>query len=162
MAYQLQYAVEEAVDIGIKEIIFITSHTKRAIEKHFSANLDLEASLKKNGKEKYLEEINPKKLQDIKFTFIDQDEQKGLGHAVSLAENCLDEDDDAIAILLPDDLFISNTKSCLQVLADTFIENSCSVVAINEVKEKDLSKYGVINAEAVSYTHLTLPTILLV
>ena len=146
----LQYAVEEAIDIGVKEIIFITSHTKRAIEKHFSANLDLEASLKKNGKEEYLEKINPKKLQDIKFTFIDQDEQKGLGHAVSLAENFLDEDDDAIAILLPDDLFISNTKSCLQVLADTFIENSCSVIAINEVEEKDLPKYGVINPEEIS------------
>ena len=50
----LQYAVEEAIDIGVKEIIFITSHTKRAIEIHFSANLGLERSLKKNVKEQIL------------------------------------------------------------------------------------------------------------
>ena len=105
----LQYAVEEAVEIGVKEIIFITSHTKKAIENHFSSSPDLEASLKRNGKNEFLKAINPEQLREVKFTFIDQEEQKGLGHAVSLANEALNEDDDAVAILLPDDLFISTT-----------------------------------------------------
>ena len=74
----LQYAVEEALEIGIKEIIFITSHAKKAIKRHFLQNKDLEDSLLKNGKEDFIESINPKKFKDIKFTFVDQDEQKGL------------------------------------------------------------------------------------
>jgi len=147
----LQYAVEEAVEIGVKEIIFITSHTKKAIETYFSPSPDLEASLKRNGKNDFLKAINPEQLREVKFTFIDQEEQKGLGHAVSLANEALNEDDDAVAILLPDDLFISTTdKSCLKTLADTYIENACSVIAINEVADKDLSKYGVIRPEKIT------------
>ena len=120
----LQYAVEEALEIGIQEIIFITSHAKKAIKRHFLQNKDLEDSLHKNGKEDFIESINPKKFKDIKFTFVDQDEQKGLGHAISLAEPFLDEDDEAVAIILPDDLFIANGKSCLKTLSDLYKELS--------------------------------------
>ena len=146
----LQYAVEEALEIGIKEIIFITSHAKKAIKRHFLQNKDLEDSLLKNGKEDFIESINPKKFKDIKFTFVDQDEQKGLGHAISLAEPFLDEDDEAVAIILPDDLFIANGKSCLQTLSDLYKETSNSVIAINEVAENKLSNYGVIDASEIS------------
>jgi UTP--glucose-1-phosphate uridylyltransferase len=146
----LQYAVEEALEIGIKEIIFITSHAKKAIKRHFLQNTDLEDSLVKNGKEDFFESINPKRFKDLKFTFVDQDEQKGLGHAISLAEPFLDKDDEAVAILLPDDLFIANGKSCLQTLYDLYKETSNSVIAINEVAENKISNYGVIDASKIS------------
>jgi UTP--glucose-1-phosphate uridylyltransferase len=146
----VQYAVEEAIDIGVTEIIFITSHAKKSIEKHFSQNLELEESLLSKGKNDYISLISPQKFRDIKFTFIDQDEQKGLGHAVSLAESSLCEEDDAVAILLPDDLFISKTKSCLQILSDIYDETSHSVIAVNEVPDSQLPCYGVIDPIKIS------------
>ena len=146
----VQYAVEEAIDIGVTEIIFITSHAKKSIEKHFSQNLELEESLLSKGKNDYISLISPQKFRDIKFTFIDQDEQKGLGHAVSLAESSLCEEDDAVAILLPDDLFISKTKNCLQILSDIYDETSHSVIAVNEVPDSQLPSYGVIDPIKIS------------
>jgi UTP--glucose-1-phosphate uridylyltransferase len=146
----VQYAVEEAIDIGVTEIIFITSHAKKAIERHFLQNIELEKSLISKSKGEYIDLINPNKFKDIKFTFIDQNEQKGLGHAISLAEKCMSEEDDAVAILLPDDLFVSKTKTCLQALSDIYNETSNSVIAINSVSDKELSSYGVIDSIKVS------------
>ena len=146
----VQYAVEEAIDIGITEIIFITSHSKISIEKHFEENAKLEESLKEKGKEQFIDLINPEKFNDIKFSYINQNDQKGLGHAISLAENLINEEDDAVAVLLPDDLFIASSKSCLQTLSDLYQETSSSVIAINKVAKEELSNYGVIDAKIAS------------
>lgn len=146
----VQYAVEEAIDIGITEIIFITSHSKISIEKHFKENTQLEESLKEKGQEQFIDLINPEKFKDIKFSYINQNDQKGLGHAISLAENLINEEDDAVAVLLPDDLFIASSKSCLQTLSDLYQETSSSVIAINKVAKEELSNYGVIDAKIAS------------
>jgi len=146
----VQYAVEEAIDIGITEIIFITSHSKISIEKHFEENTKLEESLKEKGQEQFIDLINPEKFKDIKFSYINQNDQKGLGHAISLAENLINEEDDAVAVLLPDDLFIASSKSCLQTLSDLYQETSSSVIAINKVAKEELSNYGVIDAKIAS------------
>lgn len=146
----VQYAVEEAIDIGVTEIIFITSHSKRSIEDHFKKNEQLESSLKEKGKDSSIDLIHPKKFEDIKFSYINQSEQKGLGHAISLAEDLINEEDDAVAILLPDDLFISSSKSCLQTLSDLYEETNSSVIAINKVVKEELSSYGVIDARMIS------------
>ena len=146
----VQYAVEEAIDIGVTEIIFITSHAKKSIESHFLPNKDLEESLKDKNKEEYIDLINPKQFENIKFTFVNQEEQKGLGHAILLAEDYLNDEDDAVAILLPDDLYISSGKSCLQTLADIYLETSNSVIAINQVPNEKLSSYGVIDPIKIS------------
>ena len=146
----VQYAVEEAIDIGITEIIFITSHSKISIEKHFEENTQLEESLKEKGQEQFIDLINPEKFKDIKFSYINQNDQKGLGHAISLAENLINEEDDAVAVLLPDDLFIASSKSCLQTLSDLYQETSSSVIAINKVAKEELSNYGVIDAKIAS------------
>jgi len=146
----VQYAVEEAIDIGITEIIFITSHSKISIEKHFEENTKLEESLKEKGQEQFIDLINPEKFKDIKFSYINQNDQKGLGHAISLAENLINKEDDAVAVLLPDDLFIASSKSCLQTLSDLYQETSSSVIAINKVAKEELSNYGVIDAKIAS------------
>ena len=145
-----QYAVEEAIDIGVTEIIFITSHSKRSIEEHFKNNEQLESTLKEKGKDSSIDLIHPKKFEDIKFSYINQSEHKGLGHAISLAEDVINEEDDAVAILLPDDLFISSSKSCLQTLSDLYEETNSSVIAINKVAKEELSSYGVIDAVMTS------------
>ena len=106
----IEYAVEEAISAGAEEIIFITSYTKPAIKNYFSRVPELEKQLKSTGKIELLEKIQPKIFENVKFTYINQKEQKGLGHAILLAEEAVGSD--AFSVLLPDDLFIS-TPSCL-------------------------------------------------
>ena len=66
----IEYAVEEAVLAGIEEIIFITSHTKRPIEDHFKRNQELETQLLSSDKKEYLDRINLKEYEGVKFSFI--------------------------------------------------------------------------------------------
>jgi UTP--glucose-1-phosphate uridylyltransferase len=138
----LQYAVEEAIEIGVEEIIFITSNEKHSIEKHFQENIDMANRLIKSGKEDYLEKLNPKVFSDIKFHYINQNNQNGLGDAVLHAKEIVG--DDSFAVLLPDDLFISNI-SCLRQLIDTYKKTNSSVIAVNKIDKENIHKYGVIN-----------------
>ena len=137
----VQYAVEEAIDSGINEIIFITSPEKHSIKKHFKTNKDLELRLQNNNKEEMIEKLNPKKFSKAKFYYINQNEQKGLGHAVLQAESVVGNN--PFAVLLPDDLFFSE-KSCLDQLIDIFVEKKSCVIAVNKIDENYIHKYGVI------------------
>ena len=116
----IEYAVEEAVDAGIEEIIFITSHTKVAIENHFDSNFELEEKLAINNKKEFIPLINPEKFKNIRFTYVRQKSQKGLGDAVLHASHLINNE--PFAILLADDLIISE-KSCLQQLVDIYNKN---------------------------------------
>ena len=139
----IEYAVEEAVSAGIEEIIFITSHTKIAIENHFDSNFELEEKLLNSGKDDFIPLINPEKFKNIRFTYVRQKSQRGLGDAIAQASHLVN--DSAFAILLADDLIFSET-SCLQQLIDIYKNTSASVIGINEVPKSDVSKYGVIEA----------------
>ena len=138
----IEYAVEEAISAGAEEIIFITSHTKPSIEKHFSEVPELEKRLKDTGKLELLKKIKPEKLRNITFTYINQPEQKGLGHAILLAERAVGSD--AFSVLLPDDLFLS-TPSCLQQILDSYSRNLQSTIAVNKIDKENIHKYGVID-----------------
>ena len=137
----VQYAVEEAIDSGINEIIFITSPEKHSIKKHFKTNKDLELRLQNSSKEEMIEKLNPKKFSKAKFYYINQYEQNGLGHAVLQAESVIGNN--SFAVLLPDDLFLSK-KSCLDQLIDIFAEKKSSVIAVNKIDKNNIHKYGVI------------------
>ena len=138
----VQYAVEEAIEIGIKEIIFITSPEKYSIEKHFNRNDEIELRLEKSGKSGFIDKLNPKIFSDIKFHYINQENQNGLGHAILQAEKFIG--DESFAILLPDDLFVSK-KSCLNQLLDIHTNKNASVIAVNIIDEGNIHNYGVIN-----------------
>jgi len=138
----IEYAVEEAVDAGIEEIIFITSHTKIAIENHFDTNFELEEKLNQNNKHEYIELINPKKFKNIRFTYVRQKSQKGLGDAISHASHLIK--DESFAVILADDLIFSD-ESCLQQLIKIHENTKASVIGVNEVELEDISKYGVID-----------------
>ena len=137
----VQYAVEEAIDVGVDEIIFITSNEKHSIEKHFQENNAIAEKLIKSGKEDYLERLNPKIFSDVKFHYINQNNQHGLGDAVLHAEEIVG--DDSFAVLLPDDLFFSNI-SCLSQLINTYKQTKSSVIAVNKIDKENIHKYGVI------------------
>ena len=138
----IEYAVEEAVDAGIEEIIFITSHTKIAIENHFDTNFELEEKLIQNNKNDFIELINPKKFKNIRFTYVRQKSQKGLGDAISHASHLIK--DESFAVILADDLIFSD-ESCLQQLIKIHKNTKTSVIGVNEVELDDISKYGVID-----------------
>ena len=137
----VQYAVEEAIDSGINEIIFITSPEKHSIKKHFKTNKDLELRLQNSNKQEMIEKLNPKKFSKVKFYYINQYEQNGLGHAVLQAESVIGNN--SFAVMLPDDLFLSK-KSCLDQLIDIFVEKKSSVIAVNKIDKNNIHKYGVI------------------
>ena len=146
----IEYAVEEAVNAGINEIIFITSHTKRAIEDHFDQNFELEEKLLSAGKKEYLEKINRDIFSNIKFTYVRQKTQNGLGDAILHSEHLIQEE--AFAIILADDLIINN-PSCISQLMKIHEENECSVIGVNEVPENETEKYGVISIDESSSTN---------
>ncbi|MDG1960611.1 MAG: UTP--glucose-1-phosphate uridylyltransferase GalU [SAR86 cluster bacterium] len=148
----IEYAVEEAVNAGITEIIFITSHTKRAIEDHFDQNFELEEKLLNSGKKDFVEKINRDIFKDIKFTYVRQKTQNGLGDAILHAEHLIQEE--PFAIILADDLII-NHQSCTSQLINIYKEHQCSVIGVNEVPENETEKYGVISIDKSTSTNKT-------
>jgi UTP--glucose-1-phosphate uridylyltransferase len=145
----IEYAVEEAVNAGIKEIIFITSHTKRAIEDHFDQNFELEEKLRTGGKNDFLKKINRDIFRDIKFTYVRQKTQNGLGDAILHSEHLIKNE--AFAIILADDLIINN-PSCISQLISSYDEHQCSIVGVNEVPKNETEKYGVISIDEFTPT----------
>lgn len=138
----VQYAVEEAIEIGVEEIIFITSPSKHSIKKHFDFDEAIDNKLRSSGKEKLAEIANPNIFNGIDFRYINQDEQKGLGHAILLAQEYIQ--DEPFAILLPDDLFFSEI-SCLTQLSSIYEYTGSSVIAVNKIDTNNIHKYGVID-----------------
>ena len=144
----VEFAVREAVEAGIEEIIFITSHTKRPIEDHFKRNQELETQLLSSDKKDYLDRINLKEYEGVKFSFIRQRDQKGLGDAV-LQTSHLINPDEYFAILLADDLF-DGTPGITSQLLSAFESHQRSIIAINEVTDEETKKYGMIDGETIS------------
>ena len=144
----VEFAVREAIEAGIQEIIFVTSHTKRSIEDHFDRNFELETKLSDANKETYLNKVNLKEYEDIKFSFVRQREQKGLGHAISQVAHLI-RPDEYFAILLADDLFDGNPGVTSQLI-DAFKSHNKSIIAVNEVSDQETKKYGVISGELIS------------
>ena len=138
----IEYAVEEAVMAGIEEIIFITSHTKRSIENHFEKNVELEEKLLNSGNKDVIKKINRDIFQDVKFTYIKQKFQKGLGDAIMQASHLIE--DEYFAILLADDLIVNN-PSATQQLINVAKETNTSVIGLNRVPEEHINRYGVIS-----------------
>ena len=137
----IQYAVEEAINIGVNEIIFITNPEKYSIKKHFDKNMHFESRLKISGKTEMIKELNPAIFSGIKFHYIDQKEQNGLGHAILQAQEAIG--DDSFAVLLPDDLFFSE-EACLDQLLNSYQETNSSIIAVNKIGREEIHKYGVI------------------
>ena len=106
----VQYAVEEAVNVGINEIIFITSPEKFSIKNHFKKNKEIETKLVKSGKNDLANTVNPEIFSKVSFYYINQQKQNGLGDAILHAESIIGNS--PFAILLPDDLFISKKSCC--------------------------------------------------
>lgn len=138
----VQYAAEEAIAAGIDTLIFVTGRNKRAIEDHFDANHELEASLRaanENSKADMIRNILPDGIQCI---FVRQSEQLGLGHAVLCAERAVGEE--PFAVLLADDFLTDHKKGVTADLVKAFCNSGKSQLSVMEVNGPEISKYGVV------------------
>ncbi|MGD6967752.1 UTP--glucose-1-phosphate uridylyltransferase GalU [Rossellomorea vietnamensis] len=139
----IQYIIEEAVNSGIEDILIVTGRGKRAIEDHFDKSLLLEEMLAEKQKYEQLEQIQKiSEMADIHY--IRQKEPKGLGHAIWCARKFIGND--PFAVMLGDDIVVSE-KPCLKQLIDEFEDKQSSIIGVQQVEDKDISKYGVIAPE---------------
>ncbi len=144
----IQYAVEEAIEAGFTEMIFVTSSSKRAIEDHFDANYELESRLEKIKKYELLNIIKNILPRHINCLYVRQPEPLGLGDAVLRAKSIVGNE--PFAVLLADDLILSNGKNCLSQMVDIFNMKHTSVIGVEKVLTEDVSKYGIIKSESIT------------
>ena len=139
----IQYIIEEALASGIKDILIISGHNKRAIEDHFDRNPELELNLEEHGKADLLEQV--KAIADINIHYIRQKEPKGLGHAILCAKSFVG--DEPFAVLLGDDVVYNDEKPCLKQLIDVYNTNGGSVLGCQTVPQEKVSSYGIVASE---------------
>ncbi|MCG6553819.1 MAG: UTP--glucose-1-phosphate uridylyltransferase GalU [Candidatus Magnetominusculus sp. LBB02] len=142
----IQYSVEECERCGIREFIIITGKNKRAIEDHFDQFPELDEVLKQKGLDKVIEEIH--RHDDSYFAFIRQSKPLGLGHAILCAKAFVK--DEPFAVLLGDDI-IDPEETLLKEMIEIYMKFRAPVIALKEVPDEDIPKYGVIAGKAVQY-----------
>jgi len=143
----IQYAVEEAVEAGMTDMVFITGRTKRSIEDHFDKAYELETELEARGKEDLLEIVRRTVPKGVNCIYIRQPEALGLGHAVLCASHVVGADE-AFAVLLADDLLDNNgASSVMKQMADVYGYHRCSVLGSMNVPREDTRQYGIVSTE---------------
>jgi UTP--glucose-1-phosphate uridylyltransferase len=141
----IQYVVEEAVRVGLTDILIITGRGKRSLEDHFDRAFELEYYLEQGGKHEDLKEMRAlAELADIHY--VRQGEPKGLGHAVSVARHHVGEE--PFVVLLGDDIMIESSQ-VLAGMLEVHERFGCSVVALKEFPREEISAYGCAAPEAV-------------
>ena len=138
----IQYAVEEAMQSGITELIFVTGRNKRSIEDHFDKNVELEASLIASNKSLLLESIRSIIPSHVKCIYTRQSEPLGLGHAVLQAKTIIN--DEPFAVLLADDLTDAKTPVLKQLISQHQKEQA-SVIAIEDIPKDKTVQYGIVD-----------------
>ena len=135
----IQYIIEEAIDSGIEEILIITGRNKRAIEDHFDRAVELELTLKAQGKYDLLGLVE--ELSRVTIHYVRQKEPKGLGHAVLCARQFVG--DEPFAVLLGDDI-VDAEVPVLKQLIDVYDDVGGSVLGVQEVPKDKVSSYGIV------------------
>lgn len=142
----IQYIVEEAVDAGIEDIIIVTGKGKRAIEDHFDHSFELENNLIEKGKFQLLDEVQ-KSSKMVDIHYIRQKEPKGLGHAIWCARKFIG--DEPFAVLLGDDI-VKAEKPCLKQLIEQYERYNASILGVQTVTDRDVSRYGIVDGSRIS------------
>jgi UTP--glucose-1-phosphate uridylyltransferase len=141
----IQYVVQEAVDAGIQEIIFVTGRGKDSIEDHFDEAPELEQVLAERGQTELVEKL--RRLKEMtEVVSVRQKKPLGLGHAVLCSRDLVG--DEPFAVMLADDLIDSDTP-CIKQLLAIFEEKKESVIALMEVLPEEVHQYGVIKGKEI-------------
>ncbi|WOE70168.1 UTP--glucose-1-phosphate uridylyltransferase GalU [Hydrogenimonas thermophila] len=144
----IQYGVEEAHSAGCDVMAIITGRGKRAITDHFDISYELEHQIKGTSKEAMLNDIR-KLIDECTFTYTRQNEMKGLGDAI-LKGRVLVGESDPFAVVLADDLCINpDGEGVLRQMINIHNKFRCSIVAIMEVPDEEVHKYGIISGREI-------------
>ncbi len=135
----IQYAVDEAREAGIEQMIFVTGRGKSAIEDHFDIAYELERTMSERGKS--LDVLEPTRLGPGNCAYVRQQVPLGLGHAVWCARDIVG--DEPFAIFLPDE-FMHGTPGCMKQMVDAYQRLGGNVISVLEVPQDKVSSYGVI------------------
>lgn len=142
----IELVAGEAADSGAGRLVIVTSPGKDGVVAHFVEDLVLESKLEASGKYHLLEKVR-KAPGLLEVESVVQDEPLGLGHAVGCAESVLDDDEDAIAVLLPDDLVLP--RGVLETMSRVRRKRGGTVLCAIDVPKDQVSAYGVFEVETV-------------
>lgn len=142
----VQYGVEEALEAGLYEVGFVTGRGKRAINDHFDTNYELEKEIAGSGKEELLTGIRDV-INAGTFSTTRQREMLGLGNAILTGETLIG--DEPFGVVLADDLCFGEELSVLTQMVDLYKQFRCTIVAIEEVPDDQISKFGVIAGDKI-------------
>ena len=142
----LQYGVEEAMQAGMPDMIFITGRGKRAIEDHFDISYEIEHQVKNTPKDKYLQDIR-QIIDKCTFSYTRQKAMNGLGDAILTGEKLVGNS--PFGVILADDLCVSESSSVLSQMVALYEKYQCSIVALEEVEKNQTDKYGIIEGEEI-------------
>jgi len=141
----IQYAVEEALEAGFTELIFITGKTKRAITDHFDVTLEIDVSNMTDKKKQLFDEMNNIIPKSASCIYIRQGEPLGLGHAILQAKPVLG--DEPFAVVLADDL-IDAKPGVLKQMMDRYDDSNTSLIAVEKIKKADSIHCGMIEIDS--------------
>ncbi|QPC98827.1 UTP--glucose-1-phosphate uridylyltransferase GalU [Qipengyuania soli] len=138
----IQYAVDEAREAGIEQIIFVTGRGKTAIVEHFDVAYELEHTMSERGKD--LSALDPTRATPGDIITVRQQVPLGLGHAIWCARAIVGNE--PFAIFLPDELMIANKggTGCMKQMVEAYDEVGGNLISVLEVPREDVSSYGVI------------------
>jgi UTP--glucose-1-phosphate uridylyltransferase len=139
----IQYAVDEAREAGMEELIFVTGRGKSALVDYFDQAYELEATFKAKGKS--LDVLAPSNAKFGEVVTVRQQQPLGLGHAVWCARHIVG--DEPFAVLLPDELMVGK-PNCLAQMMEAYEEVGGNIVAALEVPDSETHKYGVVDPGA--------------
>lgn len=144
----IQYAVEDAYAAGIRKMVFVTGRSKRAIEDHFDTAYELEHQLEQAGKQELLDMVRSIMPSDMVCAFVRQPRSLGLGHAVLCAEPLVGNK--PFAVLLADDLMVGadGGPGVMTQMVQAFVKQGRSVLAVQEVPQEHVNRYGIVAGEA--------------
>jgi len=142
----IQYVVEEAIQAGIEDVVFVTNRDKSVIEDHFDYNLQLEGVLERAGKLEKLEQVR-QVAEMVNIISIRQKKQLGLGHAVLCAKEVISNE--PFAVMVGDDLMFGGVPGVRQLIDVAMAENM-PVIGVMEVPQDKVNKYGIIDGEEVA------------
>lgn len=143
----IQYAVEEALAAGIKEMVFVTGRSKRSIEDHFDKAYELENELELRGKIETLNYVRSLIPADMKCVYIRQPEALGLGHAVLCAQPVVGNE--PFAVLLADDL-LDGEPAVMRQMVDVYDYYKSSVLGVQQVPREHTRSYGIVDSQPLT------------
>ncbi len=142
----IQYSVEEAIGCGVELVIIVTALGKRSMEDYFDHAFELEQFLEQHGKAELAAEV--RRLSNmVDICYVRQKEQLGLGHAVLTAKNVVGNE--PFILFLPDDIFVDGAATLKQMI-EIYARYEASVLAVKEVPEDDVDRYGVIRPRKIA------------